>query len=145
MNSEELSSLLDVLIPADAERGMPGAGALGLSPELCRSAPEILPLVDAGLRTLHAGARAAGAPDFASLPGTERVAAVRALSEAEPALLPALLFHLCRLYYAHPTMLAALGMPPRPPHPEGYEMEPNDLGLLDAVRARERIYREVQG
>jgi hypothetical protein len=58
-------------------------------------------------------------------------------------LIPAIQFHVYRFYYETPEVLEALGMPGRPPHPEGYEMEENDLGLLEAVRARKKIYRDA--
>ena len=56
--------------------------------------------------------------------------------------LPVLLFQTYQGYYQIPAVLAALGLPPRPPHPKGYEIEPNDLELLEPVRAREKMYRE---
>ena len=144
MNAEEtLSSLLDVLIPPCAERGMPGAGALGLGARLREEVPDIAPLVDAGTQTLHERAVERGAADFPSLAADARSDLVQALSEEQPVLLPAILFHLYCAYYAHPDVLGALGMPPRPPYPEGYEVGPSDLTLLDAVRAREKLYREV--
>ena len=144
MNLDEaFSQLLDELIPEDSGRRMPGAGSLGLGARLRRDAPEIMPAVDAGLQSLHERALAQGAAGFGALPAADRVASLQALSEEQPGLIPALLFHLSRCYYAHPKVLSALGMPGRPPYPEGYEMEPNDLGLLDAVRERGRLYREA--
>jgi hypothetical protein len=138
-----LSSLLDTLIPPSEERGLPGAGALGLGPKLRRDVPEIVPLIDAGLEALDAAARDGGAADFGSLAPEVRARHLDSIAGEHPALVPAILFHLYRAYYAEPAVLSGLGMPGRPPWPEGYEMEPDDFGLLDAVRARERFYRET--
>ncbi len=46
-------------------------------------------------------------------------------------------------YYQNTATLAALGLPPRPPHPLGYEIEENDLSLLEPVRARKKLCRKV--
>ena len=36
-----------------------------------------------------------------------------------------------------PQVVEGLGLEARPPHPKGYEMEPNDLGLLDGAFFRD--------
>ena len=146
MNAEEtLSSLLDEMIPPSPDRGMPGAGAvsLGLGPRIRAEVPDIAPLVDSALAALHAKALERGAESFAGLAAEDRTALVKQLADEQPMVIPALQFHLYCFYYAMPEVLEALGMPGRPPHPDGYEMEENELGLLEAVRAREKIYREA--
>ena len=40
-------------------------------------------------------------------------------------------------------VLESLGTPPRPPFPEGYEVDQGDWSLLDPVRNRGPIYRPV--
>ena len=113
---------------------MPGAGALGLG-EALEAIPGIATTLDAALEALGA--------DFAEVDPEARHGAVEALAAEQPALVPSILFQLYQLYYAEPRVLAALGMPARPPYPEGYEMEPNELDRLERVRARERIYRDA--
>ena len=46
-------------------------------------------------------------------------------------------------YYQNPAVVTALGLEPRPPHPDGYELEPGDLGLLADVRKSGKLYRDV--
>jgi hypothetical protein len=41
-------------------------------------------------------------------------------------------------------VLEAIGMEARAPFPKGFEVEPGDLSLLDPVRRRGRVYREVE-
>jgi len=53
-----------------------------------------------------------------------------------------LMFHAYIGYYQHPRVIEGLDLPPRPPHPKGYEMAPNDLSLLEPVRKRGKAYRE---
>jgi hypothetical protein len=80
---------------------------------------------------------------FAELAREQKLAVLSALDATQPAFVPTLTFHAYIGYYQHPRVVAALGLEPRPPHPEGYAMEPNDLSiLLDPVRQRPKLYRE---
>ena len=65
------------------------------------------------------------------------------LSAAEPAFFPTLTFVAYVGYYQQTRIVESLGLEHRPPHPKGYEMEPSDLSLLDPVRRRGKLYREV--
>lgn len=46
-------------------------------------------------------------------------------------------------YYQDPGVLRSLGLPDRPPFPKGHDVEQGDLTLLDQVKQRGRLYREV--
>ena len=63
------------------------------------------------------------------------------LATRAPAFLPGLVFQTYVAYYQHRDVVRALGLPPRPPHPEGYELEEGDLTLLDPVRRRDPLFR----
>jgi hypothetical protein len=39
--------------------------------------------------------------------------------------------------------MRSLGMETRPPFPKGFEVDQGDWSLLDAVRGRAKLYREV--
>ena len=143
-----LTGVLDEIIPASADGRLPGAGALGLADaiaEAMRKTPDLRPAVVQGLAALAELAGGRGSPDFAALPGDVRVELLNELTAAQPAFLPGLIFHTYVGYYQHPRVLEGLGMEPRPPHPEGYDLEPGDLGLLDAVRRRPPMYRIPEG
>ena len=79
----------------------------------------------------------AGNPLIAALIDQQRLAA------AEDCFPPALVLHVLGAYYQHPRVLSALGLDPRPPHPDGYRMAPDDLALLEPVRRRPRMYRSI--
>lgn len=140
-----LTAVLDALIPP-GPGGLPGAGALGLAPQVEAAAearPELAPLLARGLDAAEAVARERGAAGFAALPAEARPDALTALAERVPAFLPTLTFLACTLYYQAPAVLEALGLEPRPPHPRGYAVPPTDFSLLDPVRRRPKLYREV--
>lgn len=127
-----LAVVLDLLIPPDTARGLPGAG------EVCVDA------IDATLRskpmfrlTVEPGLDWFGNRE----PGTGNDA-LAALQNEMPAFVPTLVFLTYSAYYQQPRVVEALGVEGRPPHPRGYAMEPSDLdALLSKVRARGRMYR----
>lgn len=138
-----LAGVLDEIIPPSPDGSLPGAGQLDLCGWVAERAGELRPVIAQGLRALDERARERGAADFASLPATERTEVLNAFAATDPGFLPGLIFHTYIGYYQDGRVLEALGMEPRPPYPEGYELEPGDLGLLDAVRRRPQLYRKV--
>jgi hypothetical protein len=137
-----LAAVLDCLIPEDPARGLPSAGALGLTDYVAGRLGEALALIRPGLATLDAGARARAGRRFAELDRAQRDDLLRAHAAEDPGFLPALVFHTYAGYYQNPTVLEGLGLEGRPPHPKGYEIGPDDPHLLDPVRARAPFHRK---
>ena len=48
-------------------------------------------------------------------------------------------------YYRDDRVMRALGIEPRAPFPKGRVLEQGDWSLLDAVRGRPRMWRDVDG
>ena len=141
---DTLSAVLDTLIPPDESRAMPGAGSLGLACGVVAeiaSGTEILELVRAGVARVES--RAGAATGFAALGLAAREQVLRADFAAEPGFVRMLLATTYILYYEHPTVIEALGLEARPPHPLGYPLEAGDLALLDPVRERSKLYRDA--
>ena len=139
-----LAALLDVLVPPDAERGMPGAGELGVADALeenLRQRPELAPGLEEGLARLDrlAGQRAGCA--FAQLEAAGRRAVLDETTRELPAFLGLVLLQSYLAYYRHPRVLEALGLEARPPYPKGHAVPPTDFSLLDPVRRRAPFYR----
>ncbi|MBX3026207.1 gluconate 2-dehydrogenase subunit 3 family protein [bacterium] len=140
-----LAHVLDDIIPASPDRGLPAAGALGAAayverslaamPGLKAMVADSLTQLDALARTRHPGGLDAMRPE-------ERAAVLLEHAGSEHSFPPILILHAFAGYYQDPRVLELLGLPPRPPHPEGYAMEPDDLSLLDPVRQRGRKYRQ---
>ena len=138
-----LTALLDTIIPPSADGRLPGAGAAGLAAyldEAVRKAPDLGPVLEQGLADLDRLARERGGGDFASLDAAVRAETLEALSSRQPGFLPTLSFHVYAGYYQSPRVAEVLGTRPAP-FPDGYEVEPNDLSLLDPVRERAPLYR----
>jgi hypothetical protein len=132
-----LSALLDTLIPPGGGRKpMPGAGGIGIESALAEAVVADAqggPGIVGALESLRERA-----PGFAGLSAAERAQLIEAQAARDPSAPRALLRHVYLAYYQHPTVLAALGEPPRPPFPEGFDLEPTDPELLAALASRRR-------
>lgn len=139
-----LVHVLDDVIPASADGHMPAAGQLGAGAYLDRSLdalPALKAMIAEGLDALDALARRRHPGGLDALPPEERAAVLLEHAGSEHAFPPILILHAFAGYYQDPRILAVLHMPPRPPHPLGYEMGADDFSLLDPVRRRGPRYR----
>ncbi len=140
-----MKALLDLLIPPSASGDLPGAdtlpgaGALGLSPDVVTSIqadPALGPLVEEGVQALR---EAAGSQHPGGLPGMAPEAGaqlVEAQLATHPFFILGILRYLYPAYYQHPQVLEGIGEEPRPPFPEGFEVEATDVELLKKLEAR---------
>jgi len=133
-----LACVLDEIVPPSADGRMPGAGALGLADAVERFVANA-----GGLAGLANALDALAAEGFPALSRERRAAALAAFAAREPGFVPGLIFPTYTSYYQHPRVYAALGLDPRPPHPQGYALEAGDFTKLDAVRARGPIWRRA--
>ena len=145
LNTETLTAALDELIPPSLDRRLPSAGALGVGAvvqQATAATPELEPLLTQGLAALDEYARSRDAADFIALPREARIGALREVEASAPLFVQTLMTLACVGYYSNEQVLAALNGDARPPHPQGYELEPDDLSALATVRARGKLYRE---
>ncbi len=138
-DSEFMNALLNLVIPPSVDGNLPGAGTLGLAPAVAAAlrADKLLgPLVEVGAEAVRAAALSEhpeGLPAMTPQAGTELL---KAQLPAHPVLTMGILRHLCPAYYQQPQVLEAIGEQPRPPFPDGYDVEPTDAELLEKLRAR---------
>ena len=136
-----LASVLDEIIPPRDDGELPGAGGLGVGDHIeaaLRHAPDLRSMIVQGLADLDQLARGKKAPGFAALSREDKLELLNQQGFVFP-----LTLHTCAGYYQNSRVVEALGLESRPPHPQGYAMEPNDLSLLDPVRRRPSLYRRV--
>jgi hypothetical protein len=134
-----MKTLLDLLIPPSASGDLPGAGALGLSAAVAtalQADPLLGPPVEAAVQALW---ETALSQHPGGLPGMAPQAAVKVVeAQLDPMLIMGILLYLYPAYYQHPRVLEGIGEPPRPPFPEGFDVEATDAELLEKLRARRR-------
>ena len=136
-----MKALFNLVIPPSKSADLPGAGELGLSPAVAtalQADPMLGPLVEAGAQAIR---EAALSEHSDGLPGMARQAGAKVLEAqltAHPVLIMGILRYLYPAYYQHPQVLEAIGEPPRPPFPEGFDVEPTAAALLEKLQARRK-------
>ena len=140
-----LTGLLEAIVPASQDGRLPSAAALDLVDHvtrIVRQTPMLRPVVEYGLSGLAGLAAERHPAGIAGLGRDDWVALLDEFATTDQLVLPAFLFVIYSGYYQHPRVMEALGLEPRPPHPKGHVIEPDDLTLLEPVRMRGRMYRD---
>jgi|SRR5450756_585743 len=136
-----MDALLNLVIPPNTSGSLPGTGTLGLSPAVAtglEADPLLGPMVGAGLKAIWEAALSQhpnGLPGMTPEAGTKLV---QTQVSANPFFMMGLLRYLYPAYYQHPQVLRGIGEAPRPPFPEGFDVEATDARLLEKLQARQR-------
>ena len=128
-----LRALLDTLLPASDELGMPSAAETDFDDYLKSQASDLLPLLKDALACFD--------EQFADLPLAERVERVRAISADQPEQFMALLPRVYDCYYQDDRVRHKIGVVTGAVFPQGNEVMPGDLSLLDPVIERSDSHR----
>ncbi len=123
-----LRSLAGLIVPASEEYDVPGADEEPIFADILSSA-------------LKQEAEIKVALEFADALGGSLADNVPALQASEVFAPVVVLVMQC--YYRDDRVLVSLGMEPRPPYPQGYEVEQGDWSLLEPVQQRGKIWRDV--
>jgi hypothetical protein len=134
-----LRCLAEMMIPASAEYGVPSAGDDAIFADILRSFGRDAEHVLVVLRTLDEMMGGV----FADLEPARCEAAAARLHESGGEALTYLERIILQCYYRDDRVMRSLGLEVRPPFPKGFEVEQGDWSLLDPVRARPKLYREV--
>ena len=141
---ELLVSVLNRIVPAAGT--FPGAGDLGVASYIDRlvgQSAALKRLFAQGLVQITLTSQTQHAQPFTALLEEQRDAVLHHVEAIAPEFFEALVTHTYSGYYSHPTIVRLLGMEGRPPQPRGHHMEPLDLSLLDNIKQRQPIYRQV--
>jgi len=141
---ELLVSVLNRIVPAAG--AFPGAGDLGVASYLDRvvgQSAALRRLFAQGLVQITLMSQTQYAQPFTMLSQEQRDAVLRQVETTAPEFFEVLVTHTYSGYYSHPTIVRLLGMEGRPPQPRGHHLEPLDLSLLDNIKQRQPIYRQV--
>ena len=141
--SHTLRLLLNMIIPPDAERGMPGAAELDFMGYVIEFANNRIEHIQRELDSLNESSRKQYSVTFPQLDDVDREALVKQTT-FNPASVRTRNIEVQTMfcYYQDDRVLEALGMEARPPFPKGNEVLRGDLSLLDPVRQRPKLYRE---
>jgi hypothetical protein len=135
----DLRRLAGLMMPASAEYGVPGADDETIFADIVRSLGRDRGAVCESLAML----REIAGGDFAGVNETKAEAAAMELLGREGPVVTALGRAVLQCYYRDDRVMRALGREPRPPYPKGHALEPGDWSLLEAVRGRAKMWRDV--
>ena len=137
----DLRRIAGIMIPASTQYRVPGADDDLIFADIVRSLGRDRDHVRKALAML----REMAGGDFAALDAARAEATAMALLARKGAVIAALGRAVLQCYYRDDRVMAALGLEPRPPFPKGHVIEDGDWSLLDAVRGRPRMWRDVDG
>ncbi len=135
-----LSAILNELIPDNPDKGIPGAGDIGLCDFIAASAADDDMFGQQVFSLLRLAQTSADGVT---------TDLVRRLEEALPEAFAALLTETYKGYYSRPDMRAKVGVGAHPVHPLGYEVPSETPELINEltapVRARGPVFRNPTG
>ena len=141
--SATLNALMDLMIPASADGTMPAASSLGLYDDLNSLPGPVRSLFERGLSWLDAQSVSQYEKAFAQLPEGAASSLVEELRREDASFVAAFTLQTTGRYLQDDQVMEALGLESRPPWPEGYEVPQGDWELLNPVRERGPIWRQV--
>ena len=137
----DLRRLVGCMVPASAEYRVPGADDAVIFADIVRSLGRDMNAVRKAMAML----REMAGDDFSHLDQIKAEATAMALLARGGPDLMALGRAVLQCYYRDDRVFIALGLEPRPPFPKGHALEQGDWSLLETVRARPRMWRDVDG
>jgi len=150
LSADQISALRRIMasmIPASTRYSVPGADDPQIFADIVASGRPSLPLLTASLQAMTEQPGWDSAPvDSTGLIPTDVSAedtAVTWYRQAHPQLTGLLMALAAQCYYRDERVMASLDMEARPPYPQGYELPESDWSLLDPVRKRGIIYRQL--
>jgi hypothetical protein len=138
--ARDLRALAGFIIPPSAAYGVPGADDDKIFGDILNSLERDRDDVCRALA--HLAALAGGA--FADLAEAGRTEVAARFRQAGGPPLAALVRVVLLCYYRDDRVMRSLGQEPRPPFPRGHVVEQGDWSLLDPVRKRPPMYRQVE-
>lgn len=138
-----LNALQDLMIPSATDGRMPSARSLGLYAGSAGLAPEDAELFASGLAQIEARAQAAHGVPFAQLQAAAAIALVEEMRTQRSEFIQLFMLLTTARYLQNPQVMRLIGLEARPPWPQGHVVAEGDWSLIEVVRARPKIYREV--
>lgn len=138
-----LDALQDLLIPASRDGRMPSARSLGLYADLTGLTPEDVEVFSAGLTQVEAQAQATHGLLFAQLPAAAAMTIVEEMRAQRSEFIQTFMLLTTARYLQNAAVMPLNGLEARPNWPKGHAVAEGDWSLIEVVRARPKLYREV--
>jgi hypothetical protein len=137
--SRDLRCVAEAMVPPSQAYDVPGADDPAIFADIIASLGRDFGDVRQALALLAA---LSDGP-FADLDQARREAVAASFQASGGALLATLTRVILQCYYRDDRVMRSLGVEPRPPFPKGHILEQGDWSLLDPVRTRPKMWRDV--
>jgi hypothetical protein len=138
---ELITVLVEMMIPADGE--MPSAADPAILPAIISRMEENSPVVTMALGVIDELSVRQSNKSFLESDPQDRQAVIETFKAEQVELTQYIQLCTVASYYQDDRVMTALGLEARPPHPGGYEVETTDWSILDPVRSKEKIFRQI--
>lgn len=138
-----LLALVGAVIPANTEYGTPSADDPDIAADILASARPYHATVASALHQVESIAAERYATAYADLDADTRARLASDLSRSRFVGLGTLVTITAQCYYRDDRVMRSLGMEPRSPYPDGFDIPQGDWSLLDPVRRRGKIYKDA--
>lgn len=129
------------MIPADGERPSAADGIIWA--DIAATLADQAALTRTGIDCLQTMLAQRDLADVDAWSEVERLALVAELRSEAAAFVTWFESTVAACYYRDERVLRSLGLPARPPFPEGHAVAPTDWSLLEPVRRRAPFYRKI--
>ena len=140
---ELVTEVLNRIIPANEE--LPGAGEIAVNflDEVVGGSPRLKRILHHGLSQIEVCAYRMYTKDFLSLSCEQMHAVLRQVEVDEGEFFDLLVRQTYNGYYTDPRIVELLGLEARPPQPLGHRVDQGNITLIESVKNRGIVYREV--
>ena len=138
-----LNRLTDLMIPASTDGRMPAASSLDLYADVGVLSATDRAAFESGLADIEHRAQAKHSASVTDLADADAAALVDAMRAEGSAFVQAFTVQTAGRYLMNETVMPLIGLPPRAHWPQGHVVEEGDWSLIDVVRLRPKLYREV--
>ena len=143
IENRNLVALLDVIIPANKARGLPSAAELNFLEYLEKFGADQISTIKGELEELNKAALDKSQRPFFELEKDEQQKLCGLLREMNHRFARTILVQTLNCYYQDSRVLSAWGRKAGAQFPGGNKVPEDDLTMLDPVRKRGKIFREV--
>ena len=138
-----LQTLVGIMIPASAEFSVPGADDEAIFETVLACAQVDGGLVEEGLKTLEAMSNIRHRKGFNSLDYATQHQVINDFQQSGAPYIGVIVGITLQCYYRDKRVMKSLGMELRAPFPKGFEVEQGDWSLLDPVKRKPKLFRDV--
>jgi len=138
-----LDALLNLIIPPSEDGRLPGAAEFDVIGHIAATRPDTLPDIARSLKEADQASSTLHGCPFIELATDLQLSLIHDIRAVQAEFLLSLAQDTAVVYYQQDRVLEGIGMEARTPYPEGYTVESGDLSLLDPVRRRGQIFRDV--